>query len=264
MFAHLLRETPLLTAVVLGGLLARSLGIGGPWPGPQRALHALWIGWVLWFGVIESGITARYLLLPVTFMLCALAVDLTEVLASTAAPLRPVGAVLVALACLVVTLETWGGLPTRTARAEAARPTLVLETLREELQPDDLVAGGDELATLSVAGRIDAWLALDEFFRERFVVMRAARPTGTYTGAPAAFDLGPLLERATREGRRLVVVDVLKDMPGFGNTAVLVPRQLAREGLRADVIGEVAGARLLHVRPGREDAVARLGGARVP
>ena len=46
-------------------------------------------------------------------------------------------------------------------------------------------------------------------------------------------------------------------MPGFGNTALLVPRQLAREGLRADVIGEVPGARLLHVRPGREDAVAR-------
>ena len=70
-----------------------------------------------------------------------------------------------------------------------------------------------------MAGRVDAWLALDEFFRERFVVMRGARPTGTYTGAPAAFELSPLLARAAREQRRLVVVDVLKDMPGFGSTA---------------------------------------------
>jgi hypothetical protein len=120
------------------------------------------------------------------------------------------------------------------------------------------VAGGDELAVLAVAGRVDAWLALDPFFRERFVVMRGAQPTGTYTGAPAAFELSPLLDRAGRERRRLVIVDVLKDMPGFGSTAQLVPRQLAREGLRAEVIGEVPGARLLLVRPGREDAVAGL------
>ena len=31
----------------------------------ERAAHALWIGWVLWFGVIESGITTNYLLLPI-------------------------------------------------------------------------------------------------------------------------------------------------------------------------------------------------------
>ncbi len=106
------------------------------------------------------------------------------------------------------------------------------------------------------AGRIDAWLALDPFYRERFVVIRGARPTGTYTGAPAAFELAPLVERAAREHRRLVVVDVLKDMPGFGATHQLVPRQLAREGLRAEVVAEVPGARLLHVVPAAAEVVA--------
>jgi hypothetical protein len=259
MFVHLVRETPLLVVATLGGLLTRAAGLGGPWTAAQRALHALWIGWVLWFGVIESGITARYLLLPVTFMLCALAVDASAVAAVTPRSARPVIGALVAMVVVVVTLESWAGVPTQTARAEAARPTLVLEPLRSEIQAGDLVAGGDELATVAAAGRIDAWLALDEFFRQRFVVMRQARPTGTYTGAPAAFDLLPLLERADRESRRLIVVDVLKDMPGFGSTAALVPRQLAREDLRGEVIAEVPGARLIHVVRAREDAVARLG-----
>ena len=258
MFAHLVRETPLLVTATLAGLLARSAGLGGVWPAPQRALHALWIGWVLWFGVIESGITARYLLLPVTFMLCALAVDGRAVVAVTPRAVRPAVVGLGALAAIVVTLESWGGVPTLTARAEAARPTLVVDSLRAELQSADLVAGGDELATLATAGRIDAWLALDEFFRERFVVMREGRPTGTYTGAPAAFDLTPLVDQAMQAGRRLVVVDVLKDMPGFGSTATLVPRQLAREGLRGEVVAEVPGARLIHVVRGPEEAVARL------
>jgi hypothetical protein len=257
MFAHLLGETPLLTAAAIGALLARGLGLGGPWRPVERALHALWIGWVLWFGVIESGITARYLLLPVTFMLSAVAVDLTAIAAATPPGARAMVATLGALGALVVALETWGGLPPHTARAESARPTLVLAPLAAELQPTDVVAGGDELAALAVAGRVDAWLALDPFFRERFVVMRGAAPTGTYTGAPAAFELAPLLAAAERERRRLVIVDVLKDMPGFGSTAQLVPRQLAREGLRAEVIGEVPGARLLLVVPARPDAVAR-------
>jgi hypothetical protein len=257
MFAHLLRETPLLTVAAIGSLVARAVGLGGAWPPAERALHALWIGWVLWFGVIESGITARYLLLPVTFMLTAIAVDLAAVAAATAPSGRAIVVGLGTLAGVIVTLETWGGLPPATTVAAAVRPTLTPELLATHLEPGDLVVGHDELATLIAAGRIDGWLALDPFYRERFVVMRGAQPTGTYTGAPAAFALVPLVDRATREGRRLVIVDVLKDMPGFGSTAQLVPRQLAREDLRADVIGEVPGARLLHVVPGRIEAVAR-------
>jgi hypothetical protein len=258
MFAHLVRETPLLVVATASGLVARSAGLGGAWTAPQRAVHALWIGWVLWFGVIESGITARYLLLPVTFMLCATAIDMAAIATLTAKSLRPVVAGLMAMAAVVLTLESWGGVPTDTARAAAARPTLVLDSLRAEIQPGDLVAGGDELATLATAGRIDAWLALDGFFRERFVVIRDGQPTGTYTGAAAAFELGPLLDRAERGARRLVVVDVLKDMPGFGSTAALVPRQLAIERLRGEVLAEVPGARLIHVVRSGEDAVARL------
>ncbi len=262
MFAHLVRETPLLVAATLSGLVARSAGLGGDWTAPQRAVHALWIGWVLWFGVIESGITARYLLLPVTFMLCAVAIDMTAVATFAAKTLRPVVVGLMAMAGVILTLEGWGGVPTHTARAEASRPTLVLEPLRLEIEPRDLIAGGDELATLAAAGRIDAWLALDGFFRERFVVMRAGRATGAYTGAAAAFELGPLLDQAERAGRRLIVVDILKDMPGFGSTAALVPRQLAVERLRGEVLAEVPGARLIHVVRSAEDAMARLESAR--
>lgn len=256
MLAHLRRETPLALAAALLLLLARSAGLGGPWHPGQRALHALWIGWVLWFGVIESGITARYLLLPVTFLLAAVAVDGAALIGATARPVRPVVAALGALAAVILVLESWGGVPPASARAVANRPTAVLDALAPELQSDDLVAGHDELATLMTAGRIDAWLALDPFYRERFVVMRGARPTGTYTGAPAAFELAPLVERAAREQRRLVVVDVLKEMPGFGATQQLVPRQLARERLRAEVVAEVPGARLLHVVPAAAEIVA--------
>jgi hypothetical protein len=170
---------------------------------------------------------------------------------------RAIVATLGTLAGVIVTLETWGGIPPATVVAASVRPTFTLELLAPHLEPGDLVAGHDELATVTAAGHIDAWLALDPFYRERFVVMRGVQPTGTYTGAPAAFELVPLLERATHEGRRLVVVDVLKDLPGFGGTAALVPRQLARERLRADVVAEVPGARLLHVVPAPADAVAR-------
>ncbi|MGH9219441.1 MAG: hypothetical protein ACRD1W_09065, partial [Vicinamibacterales bacterium] len=45
----------------------------------ERAAHLLWIGWVLWFGVIESGITTNYLLLPVSFMLIAIAIDVNAI-----------------------------------------------------------------------------------------------------------------------------------------------------------------------------------------
>ena len=143
-----LRETPLLTAATLGGLLARAAGLGGAWPAPQRGLHALWIGWVLWFGVIESGITARYLLLPVTFMLCAAGGRRHGDAVGRPPPGRAPGG------------GRAGGpgrrrrhardlgrtaaahRPGRSGAADAGRS----EPLRAELQPDDLVAGHDELA----------------------------------------------------------------------------------------------------------------------
>lgn len=245
MFDYLVAASPWLVVATLAGLLVR--GAGGAWTSVERALHLLWIGWVLWFGVIESGITARYLLLPVTFMLAAIAVDAGACWSRARGVSRAVLAFAIAGLTIAVVHEQWRGPLGGEARAEASRPTLDPSGIAHDIQPGDLVAAHDELAGLLAAGRLDAWLVLDPFFRERFVVMRGGQPTGTYTGVPASDTLEPLLAGAEREQRRLIVVDVLKDAPGFGATSVLVPRQLAREDLRADVIAEGGGFRLLHV-----------------
>ena len=66
------------------------------------------------------------------------------------------------------------GRPLR-VRLEAARPTIDvngIEKIRSSLQPGDRVVCTDELACLMLVGRIDAWLALDDYVRERFVIRR--------------------------------------------------------------------------------------------
>ena len=74
MFWHIGRTTPLTLMLALAGLVLRVTGAGHlrqvPVPRRRVAIRRargctrLWIGWVLWFGVIESGITTNYLLLP--------------------------------------------------------------------------------------------------------------------------------------------------------------------------------------------------------
>ncbi len=62
---------------------------------------------------------------------------------------------------------------------EAARPTIRVEgidEIRAGLQPADRVACTDELGCLMLVGRIDRWLALDDFVRERFLVQRGDGP----------------------------------------------------------------------------------------
>ena len=258
MFAYLVTESPVLVGTVLALMLVRSAGLGGAWTGHERALHALWIGWVLWFGVIESGITQRYLLLPVTFMLAALAVDLAAVAAQARGVWRRLAPVVAIAVVLAVTVEAWLGPSGGERRSVAARPTLDVEAIGQDVLATDIVACTDELACLLATGRVDAWLVLDEFFRERFVVMRAGMPTGTYAGAPALSELLPLLQRAEREGRRLVVLEVLKDVPGYGSTATLVTRQLAREDLRGEVLAERGGARLLLIVRAQQQMAAQL------
>lgn len=258
MLEYLVAQTPMLVIATAGVLLRRATQRGGPWPVEARALHLLWIGWVLWFGVIASGITARYLLLPVTFMLSALALD-----AWALAVRRDGGVGVPALAAVLamavaVSVESWRGPSLGESRAEVQRPTFVPEAIAPEIQRDDLLACTDELACMLTAGRADAWLALDPFFRERFIVIRQGEPTGAYTGAPAEDTLAPLLARAAAGNRRLVVLDVLKDVPAFGPTTALVPRQLARERMRGEVLAAVPGARLVHVVPDPEQSVARL------
>ncbi len=258
MFAYLLAESPLLLGAVLALLLARSAGLGGAWTAHERALHVLWIAWVLWFGVIESGITQRYLLLPVTFMLAALAIDITAVAAYAAGRLRRVAPLVAGAVVLLVSFESWRGTTGGERRSVDARPTLDVTAVGVDVLATDLVACTDELACLLAIGRLDAWLVLDEFFRARFVVMRADVATGTYTGVPAEAALLPLLDRAEREGRRLVVLEVLKDVPGFGSTAALVTGQLAREDLRGEVLAERDGARLLRIVRGQQQMAAQL------
>lgn len=246
MLDYLVVTSPWLVVATLAGLLSRGV-TGDDWLRVERSLHLLWIAWVLWFGVIESGITARYLLLPVTFMLAAIAVDAGARWSRVRTGARPVMAAVAVLVAAAITVEQWRGPLGGEARAEESRPTLDPAAIAHEIQADDLVVAHDELAGLLAAGRLDAWLVLDPFFRERFVVRRGGEPTGTYTGAPADDTLAPLLARAEREHRRLVVVDVLKDAPGFGPTGILVPRQLAREDLRGEVLAEGGGFRLLRV-----------------
>mgnify|MGYP007089156709 CR=1 FL=1 len=258
MFDYLVATSPWLVVATLAGLLARG-GAGDRWTPVERALHLLWIGWVLWFGVIESGITARYLLLAVTFMLAAIAADAGALHTRARGGARTAIAVVTVSLSLGVAAEQWRGPLGGESRAGESRPTLDPAVIAHEIQPDDLVVAHDELAGLMAAGRLDAWLVLDPFSRERFVVMRGGQPTGPSPGAPASDSLEPLLARAEREHRRLIVVDVLKDAPGFGPTDVLVPRQLAREDLRADVLAEAGGFRLLHVVRPPARGMAALG-----
>ena len=102
MFWHIARTTPLTLALALAGLVARLAGVGGEWRPAERAAHLLWIGWVVWFGVIESGITTNYLLLPVTFMLIAIAIDLAAICQQRHSPRARQRSIAVAAIGLVV------------------------------------------------------------------------------------------------------------------------------------------------------------------
>ncbi|MEJ7666421.1 MAG: glycosyltransferase family 39 protein [Hymenobacter sp.] len=178
MFWHVARTTPLTLIVAIVGLVTRVAGLGGTWPRSERALHLLWIGWVLWFGVIDSGITTNYLLLPVSFMLMAIAVDVHAVLSGAGAPARryfsaPKRAAVAAVIALAaqVAHDQWRGADSIVARLEAARPTIdvpEIAGIRDTLQASDRVVCTDELGCLLLLGRIDRWLALDDFVRERF------------------------------------------------------------------------------------------------
>ena len=89
-------------------------------------MHGLWLGWVLWFGVIDSGITTNYLLLPVSFMMIAIAVDAQAILVADraparryfSAPSRPAFASVLGLV-LIVAVDQW-----RTTSLDQARPTI--------------------------------------------------------------------------------------------------------------------------------------------
>ena len=264
MFWHIARTTPLTLFVAIASLALRAAGRGGEWRPSERVAHLLWIGWVLWFGVIESGITTNYLLLPVSFMLIAIAVDLTKIpiaaegLDSTNSRVQTAAIVVVVF---LITADQWRGEGAIVDRLEIARPTIHVEgidEIRESLQPTDRVVCTDELGCLMLVGRIDRWLALDEYVRERFLVPGATpRGTGVYTGVPAVFrprevftpnDDGSLPDRT-------IVIDIFKDYP-IGNSRSWLPKAIEEDGLQVTPLLETPQARVLQVSP--PETLARI------
>jgi hypothetical protein len=107
-----------------------------------------------------------------------------------------------------------------------------------------------------LVGRIDRWLALDDFVRERFVVRRGDGPlTGVYTGVPAVFRPADLFNPDS-DGTlpdRVVIVDVFKDFP-IGNSRSWLPKALDEDGLRVVPLLETAQLRVLQVTPPEQQA----------
>ena len=266
MFWHIARTTPLTLMIAVALLAARAASAGRvrqgfdaravEWRPAERAAHLLWIGWVVWFGVIESGITTNYLLLPISFMLIAIAIDLDAIVwrAGTSVPAKAWSAAVVTLVVAAVALDQWRGTGSLRARLEAARPTIHvpgIEDIRQSLQPTDRVVCTDELGCLMLVGRIDRWLALDEYVRERFLVRRSpGTMTGVYTGVPAVFRPGNVFG-PNDDGTlpdRTIVVDIFKDYP-IGNSRSWLPKALEQDGLRVTPLLETPQARVLQVSP---------------
>ena len=103
-----------------------------------------------------------------------------------------------ALALRALVTDQWRGDGSIAARLEAARPTINvagIDEIRDSLQPGDRVVCTDELGCLMLVGRIDVWLALDDFVRERFVVRNGDEElVGVYTGVRRCFVL-PICSR---------------------------------------------------------------------
>ena len=271
MFWHIARTTPLTLVLAAGGLALRAAGMGGRWRPAERAAHLLWIGWVLWFGVIESGITTNYLLLPISFMAIAIAIDIDALLGAPGgpegpplrtasggpegppprtAPLRLAVCILVVVA---VALDQWRGEGSIRDRLEAARPTIRVEgidEIRATLQPNDRVVCTDELGCLMLVGRIDRWLALDDYVRERFLVRRSDVVAGVYTGVPAVMRPAEIFS-PDADGSlpdRTIVIDIFKDYP-IGNSRSWLPKAIEEDGLRVVPLLETPQARVLQVSP---------------
>ena len=272
MFWHIARANPVTMVVAMGLMITRlvshsrlaslkagpsagptSLMASGEWPMAHRAIHLLWIGWVLWFGVVESGITINYLLVPVSIMLVAIAVDLA-VMASHRGPLLTPTRLAAVLIVVAIVGDQWRGDGSPAAQLAAARPTIFergIDEIRNGLQPTDRVACTDELGCLMLVGRIDVWLALDDYVRERFLVRRGDEEVvGVYTGAAAVLrpaDLfsprpdGTLVERT-------LIFDIFKEYP-IGNSRSWLPRALEADGLEVRPLLETPQLRVLQVSP---------------
>ena len=263
MSRHIASANPVMTTVALAALVTRLAGAGGEWKPHERAAHLLWLFWVLWFGAIDSGITSNYLLLPVAFMMVAIAIDTDAIVSHHLPPLssasRRLGLAVMALVALAVGVDQWRGTGSPAARLEAARPTIDvagIDDVRAGIQPTDRIACTDELACLLLVGRIDRWLALDDFVRERFLVtLRDGTAAGVYTGAPAVFRPGDLFV-PNPDGTlpdRVLVVDVFKEYP-IGSSRSWLPRAIELDGLQVTPLLETHQARVLQISPPERNA----------
>ena len=244
-FVHIARTMPGLTIGVLALFTMRLLGKGRPWTGPERFAHLLWAGWVLFFGVIDSGITINYLLVPVTLMLVALAIDIAAL-----AP-RPLFMPIALLLVATTAAEQWGGPAQAGARLDAARPTLAAPegvALRELAARAQRVACTDELACLLLAGRVDRWLALDDFLRTRFIVSRNGREEGVYAGQPVARTLPELFAAAEGEPApdTVLVIDVFKELP-VGPSSEFLERALNATPLPVHLVWKSSRMRVVEI-----------------
>ena len=140
------------------------------------------------------------------------------------------------------------------ATLEAARPTIHadgINEIRNNLQPTDRVVCTDELGCLMLVGRIDRWLALDDYVRERFLVRRGDAPvTGVYTGVPAVFRPADLLAPGQDGGvpGRIVIVDIFKEYP-IGNSRSWLPKAIEDDGLQAVTLLATPQLRVIEISP---------------
>jgi hypothetical protein len=156
---------------------------------------------------------------------------------------------------VVVAIDQWRG-----QSLDAARPTIHTEgidEIRSTLRPNDRIVCTDELGCLMTIGRIDRWLALDDYVRERFLVRRGDGPeTGVYTGVAAVFRPGDLFS-SNPDGTlpdRVLIVDIFKEYP-IGHSRSWLPRAIDEDGLQVVPLLETPQLRVLQVSP--PEAVAR-------
>ena len=102
-----------------------------------------------------------------------------------------------------------------------------------------------------LVGRADAWLALDDYVRDRFVVKMGDEVfVGVYAGTPAVFrpaDLfSPRPDGSVPE--RTLVIDVFKEYP-IGNSRSWLPRAVEADGLEVRPLLETAQLRVLQLSP---------------
>ena len=208
--------------------------------------------------MIESGITTNYLLLPMSFMLIAIAIDRRlRDCAGAATKSRPAYTMdrrRCDLVVAAVALDQWRGEGSITDRLEAARPTINvpgIDEIRDSLQPNDRVVCTDELGCLMLVGRIDRWLALDDYVRERFLVRRSPDVvTGVYTGVPAVIRPAEVFS-PNADGTlpdRTIVIDIFKEYP-IGNSRSWLPKAIEEDGLQVTPLLETPQVRVLQVSP---------------